>query len=73
MLYEIELGHNAMETIKNICWMNNKDTINYSSFKKLCSVCKKLDDQERSGRTKTVDSDGVLQARDATPECSTQR
>ena len=57
MLLEFELGHNAMETTKNICSPKSEGTVNPSTitrrFKKFCSGYKNLDNQARSCRPKT--------------------
>ena len=72
MLYKFELGHNAIEAIKNIYYAKDEGAIDHSIvirwFKKFHSGCKNLDNQTRSGRSKTVDS--MLQAN---LESSTQR
>ena len=57
MLYKFKLGHNAMETIKNVCCAKGKGVINHSTvnrwLKKFCSGYKKFYDLARSGRPKT--------------------
>ena len=42
-------------------------------FKKFCTCCKNLNDQERSGRSKTVDSEAMFQAIETNLISSTQR
>ena len=65
MFYKLELGHNAAEAIKNICYAKSEGKVDHSTliwwFKKFPSDCKKLTDQARSGRPKTVDSKVILQ------------
>ena len=62
-----------METVKNICYVKGEGTVAYSTvtrrFKKFCSGCKKFDDQARSGRSRTMDSDTI----EANVESSNQR
>ena len=66
MLYKFKLDHNIKKTIKNICCAKGKGVIDYSTVtrwvKKFCSGCKNLDNQTRSGRLKTEDSEAMLQA-----------
>ena len=74
MLFKFELGHNAKEATKNICYAKGEGTADQSTvnreFKKFHSVCQILDDQVRSGRSKTMDSKTMLKAN---PVSSTQR
>ena len=60
MLYEFEMGHNAMEATKNICWVKVEGENDHNTvtrwFKKFCLGCKNLNDQARSDRPKTVNS-----------------
>ena len=66
MLYEFKLGHDTVETIKNICCKKNEGAVNHRKltrwFKKFCSGCKNLNKQARSNRPKTMDSEDVFQA-----------
>ena len=74
MHYEFELGHNVEEETKNICCMKDKDTVDHSAvtrWLKNCLCCKKLDNQAKSGRPKTVDSEAILQAIEANPMSNT--
>ena len=73
MLYKFELGHNAMETTKNIYCMKDENTVHYRLFKKFCLGCKNLDSQVRSGRPKIIDSQGILQIKEANLVSSTQK
>ena len=76
MLYEFKLGCNFIEVTKNIS-AKVKVTVDHCLvtrwFKKFCLVCKNLDDQAKSGRPKTVDSEAVLQPIEANLVSSTQR
>ena len=62
MLYEFELGHKSQGSNENICCV--KGTVDYNP---VIRWWKKLDDQAKSGRPKTVDSEAVLRAREANP------
>ena len=66
MLSEIELTHNIAEATKNICWMISEGAVDHSTvnkwFKKFCTGWKNSDNQAKSGRPKTVDSEADLQA-----------
>ena len=60
-----------MEATKNICYVTGEGVVDHSMvtkcFKKFHSGYKNLSNQERSGRTKTVDSKTVNQAIEANP------
>ena len=77
MLYEFKLSHNAAEATKNICRTKGEGAVGNSTvnrwFKKFCSGCKNLDDRERSGMTKSVDSEAVIQTIKTNPSSSTRR
>ena len=49
LLYEFELGHNAVKAIKNICCAKVEGAVNHTTvtrwFKKFCFDCKNLDYQ----------------------------
>ena len=64
MLYKFELGRNPAKAAKNICCMKGESAVYHSAvtkrFKKFYWDCKNLDDQTRSARPKTVDSEVVL-------------
>ena len=66
MLYEFRLGHNDVEATKNICCVKSEGMVHYNRvtrwFKKFCLGCKNLNDQARSERPKTMESEVVLQA-----------
>ena len=66
MLYKFKLGHNATEAAKRICFMKGEGAVDHSTvtrwFEKFGSGCKKLNDQTRSGRPETVDSEAEIQA-----------
>ena len=51
LFYEFELGHNTIETITNICWAKDEDTVDHSTatrwVKKFCLGCKNLDNQAK--------------------------
>ena len=76
MVYEFELGQNAVEISKNIGCVRHKNEVDHSTvtrwLKKFRSGCKNLDNQMRSGRSKCVDSEIVLQAIEANLASSTQ-
>ena len=63
-LYEFELDHNAVKATKNICCARGEDIVDHSRvtrwFKKFSLGYKNLDNQVRSGRSKTVDSKIML-------------
>ena len=69
MLYEFELGPNDIEATQNNCCVKSKGAIKLSIvtrwLKKFHSGCKNLDDQAKSGRSKTLDSKFMLQAIEA--------
>ena len=73
MLYKLQPSHNATKTTKNICC---EGIIGYSTvtkwFTKFCSGCKNPNNQARSVRPETVDSETVLQAIETNPVSSTQ-
>ena len=64
-LYAFELGHNAAETTKNICYTKDKGAVDDSTvtrwFKKFRLVCKNRNDWVKSGKSKIVDSEDVFQ------------
>ena len=64
-----------MEAIVNIyCRQNAVDHSTVSEWlKKLCPCCKNLDEQARSVRPKSMDSEAVWQTIEANPGSSTQR
>ena len=66
MLYKFEQHHNAKEAAKNICWVKGHVAVDHSTvtewFKKFCSSCEKLNNQEMSSHPNAVDSGTVLQA-----------
>ena len=63
---ELELGHIATETTKNICWAQGEGTVDHSTvtrgFKKFRLGCKNFDDQGKSGWPKSIDSEAVLKS-----------
>ena len=67
MLSEFELGHNAMEAIKNIFYKKGEGAVDHNRVtrgsKKFNLGCKDLDDQAKSDRPKSMDSKVILQAR----------
>ena len=75
MLYEFQLGHNAIEITEKVCCAKSQSAVDYSTvnrgFKKFCSGCKNLDYQARSGRTKSEDSNNILQDIETTLASST--
>ena len=64
MLYEFKQGHNTAEAMKNICCAKGKGAINHSTvtrwFKKFCSNYKSFNNQVRTCRLKTINSEAVL-------------
>ena len=64
LLYEFKLGHNSVETTKNICCAKCEGTIDHNTvnkwLKKFHSGYKNLTDQERSGSPTSMESEGVL-------------
>ena len=71
MLNEFEQGHNTVEATKNICCVKGKVTVGHSTVQEILLRCKNLDDQERSERSKIMDFDTMLQAREANLGSST--
>ena len=69
ILYKFEVGHNATEETKNISCGKIEVAVDHSTitrwFKKFCWDHKKLNNQARSGRSKTVDSEDMLQTIEA--------
>ena len=61
MLHEFELGYNAIEAVKNICGTKGKGIVDHCTItrrlKKFRLGCKNLNNQARSNRTKTVNSE----------------
>ena len=59
LLYEFELGHNAAEATRNICYAKGESHLDQSTankwFKKFRSGEKNLEDKSRSGRPRTVE------------------
>ena len=66
MIYEFQRGHNAAAATKNICCEKDKSVDGQSTLtrwlKKICLDSENLDDQVRSVRPKTLDSEAVFQA-----------
>ena len=64
MIYKFEQDCNALEATKNIFCMKGEDTVDYNTisrrFKKFCLGYKNLNDQARSGRPNTMDSEAML-------------
>ena len=77
MFYEFELGQNAGETTKNIWFPKSEVAVDYSTItgrlKKFCSGWKNRVDQARSGRSKNLDSEAMLQTIEANMESINQR
>ena len=77
ILYKFEIGHNAVEASKDSCGAKGEGLVDHRtvsrSLNKLCSGCKKLDDQEGSSWTKTVVSKAVLLAIEPNPASTTRR
>ena len=57
------MGHNVSEVTENICWAKGEGKFRLG--------CKNLNNQTRSGRSKTVDSEAVFQAIEANQVSST--
>ena len=72
LLYVFELGNKATDAIKNICYVKDEGPVHHSMVTRwlryFCSWCKNLNDQARSGRCKTVDTEVVLPALEANLE-----
>ena len=72
MLYKFELGYNAVEVTKNIFYEKSEGSVDGSTvnrwLKKFCYSCMNLDDQTRSGRSKTVNTKGVLRTIELNPK-----
>ena len=69
MLYKSEVYHNAMEARKDICCVKGEWAIDHSTvtrwLKKIRSGCKYFDDQARSSRPTSKDSEAIHQATEA--------
>ena len=65
MLRGLELSHNDEEATNNFSRVKRKGTVEHNTvtrwFKKFCSGYKNFDDQERSGRPESVDSEAMFQ------------
>ena len=72
MLYEFELSHNTAEAAKNFSCTKGEEAVT-RWLKKICLSYKNLNDQSRSSRPRTVNSEAVLQAIDANSASSTRR
>ena len=66
ILYEFKKCHYAIKSTKNIFCVKGKVTVGYSTVTRFKS-CRNLNDQAKSGRTKTGDSEAMFQARQANP------
>ena len=65
---------NAVGETKNICCSKGENTDNHNGwFKKIRFGCKDIDDQAKSGKSKSTDSEAVLWDLEANPESSTRR
>ena len=77
VLYNFELGYNAAEVTKDICFAKNEGKVDRSTvtrwFKKFHLGCKNLDNQAQLGRPKTIDSGAILQAIEANLVSITQK
>ena len=75
--YKFELGYNIAKAIKNICCRKSEGAVVHTIvtrlFKKFCSGCKNLDNQESSGRPENMDSETMLQVIVTNPLSSTWR
>ena len=60
MFYKFEVGHNTAEAMKNNFCMKGERAFDHSNQMKFCLNCKNLDDQVRSSRPKTMNSEAVL-------------
>ena len=73
MLFKFELGYNITEATKNICHLKGEHTVDHSTvtrlLKKFCSIYKKHDDQGRSDKPKTVNSEAVAPSATKTVDC----
>ena len=71
MLYEFELGLNATETTKDICFAKDESEVDQSAvtkwFKKICLGWKSFNDRARSGRPEAMHSTVMLQAIETIP------
>ena len=65
MLYKLKLSHNTTEETKNICFVKVNSSLVTRWFKKFSLVCKNLNNQAKSNRFKTMDSEIVFQATEA--------
>ena len=77
MLYEFELDPNAAEATKNICCAKDGGTVDNSRvtrwLKIVCLGCKNLNNQAKSGRPRSMDSETMLQAIETNLASSTWR
>ena len=74
---KFELGHSPANTTKNICYAKIEGKVDHCTvtrwFKKFPSGCKKLVDHSRLSRSKSVESNVVLQILEANPVSSARR
>ena len=77
MLFKFKLNHYAMEVTENNCYTKGEGTVDYTIstrwFKKFCSSCKNVTDQEMSGWHNTMDFKAMLQTIEANLVSSTWR
>ena len=63
MLYKFILGHNTGEATKKICHAKGEGAVDHTTltrwFKKFLSDQKNFDNQAKSGRPKTMDSEAI--------------
>ena len=65
MLSEFKLDHDIAKAIKSICCVIVEGTVHHQMVKKFSSGCKNLNDQKKSDKPKTMDSQAVLLAIEA--------
>ena len=77
MLYKFNLGYSATKATKNISCIKAEGTVDHGTvtkwFKKFHLGCKNLDNQARSDKSKTVNSEAVPRAMKVNPVSRTHR
>ena len=71
MLNVFKLDHNALEATKNVCYAKGESAVDLCTvtrwFKKFHLSCKNVTDQAKSGWSKIMESEVVLQVIEANP------
>ena len=73
MIYEFKLGQNTTEATKSICCEQDEGAVDHSNqmVQEILLVLQRSNNQAKSGRPKTMNSEDILQAIEANPASST--